>query len=334
MTDVLTGSASRTFTRAPDTAIHRADIEYKPTEDARKKLAENRIIVDKVEAYDPAKAGRNLLRMTRTPTHLEPGTRVNLITKDDKVMFYTIADEAPTNVEELRAEFENTRAVAVETKAVLDLAMPVFEGLRNQVEVNRSSVAESRAALEKISPQVEALKTRLDADSSTLATHKTAIDNALPRIESFNTDLEKSKTELAANKAALAKLTPQLEDLRTKVAAVSAVLAANKETIDKALPRLETLVATVDKSAPEITDLKTRLDAAHAALAENKAAVAEALTMCQEVSSLRRELLQVRQTHQQELAARDKDISDLRTNITNSRNLLDNLNERVRRLNP
>lgn len=334
MTDVLTGSASRTLTRAPDTAIHRADIEDKPTEDARKKLAENRIIVDKVEAYDPAKAGRNLLRMTKTPAHLEPGTRVNLITKDDKVMFYTIADEAPTNVEELRAEFENTRAVAVETKAVLDLAMPVFEGLRNQVEVNKSSVAESRAALEKISPQVEALKTRLDADSSTLATHKTAIDSALPRLESFNTDLEKSKAELAANKAALAKLTPQLEDLRTKVASDSAVLAANKETIEKALPRLETLVATVDKSAPEITDLKARLDAAQAALAENKAAVAEALTMRQEVSSLRRELLQVRQTHQQELAARDKDISDLRTNITNSRNLLDNLNERVRRLNP
>ena len=332
MSDVLTGSVSRTFTPAPDAAIHRADIENKPTDDARKKLEENRIFVDKVEAYDPAKAGSNLIRLTKTPTHLEPGTRVNLVTKDDKVMFYTLADEPPTNVDELRTEFENTRAVATETKAALDHALPALEVLRTEVEVNKSTVAESRAALAQLSPQVEALKVRMDADSSTIATHKAAIENALPRLESFNVDLEKSRAELAENKAALEKLTPQLENLRTRVAADSAVLAANKATIETALPRLETLVASVDKSAPQIADMQIKLDAAHAALTENKTAVAEALTLRQEVSALRQELVQTRQLHQQELANRDKDITELKTNLSNSRTLLDTINERVKKL--
>ena len=278
MKDVFTGSVTRAFTPPPDTAIHRADVEDKPTDEVRKKLEENKIVVDKVEAYDPTKAGQNLIRLTRTPTHLEPGTRVNLVTKDDKVMFYTLADEASAPVEELRNEFETTRAEAAETKVALDRALPAIEGLRSEVDANKTSVAESRAALAKISPQVEELRARIEADS--------------------------------------------------------AVLAANKASIDKALPQLETLVATVDKSSPQIAELQTRLEAADTALAENKAAVTEALGLRQEVSTLRQELLQVRQTHQLELVARDKDISDLKTDLTSSRTLLDTLNERVKKLHP
>jgi predicted nucleic acid-binding Zn-ribbon protein len=332
--DALTGSVRRTFTPASDTVIHRGDIEDKSPDDARKKLEENRIVVDKVEAYDPGKAGRNLIRYTQAPTNLKPGTRVNLVTKDDKVMFYTLAEEEPPKIAELRTEFESTRVVATETKVALDRALPALEGLRSEVAASKTTFEENRAALQKISPQVEELRKRLEADASTIENHKKVIATTLPRLETLNKDFESSRAELAANKATLEKLSPQLEDLRSKVAADSLVLAENRARIEKALPRLDILAATVDKSSPEIADLRTQLAVARAGLEENKTAVAEALTLRQEVVTLRQELVQTRQTHQQELIARDRDINELKANLARSGRLLDTINERVKKLPP
>ena len=293
--DFFTGSVARTL-KTPSAALHRSDIEDKPTDEARRKLEEAKVVVDKVEPYDPGKAGRNLIRLTATPANLDPGTHVNLVTKDNKVMFYTLADP-PAPVEELRAEFETTRVAAAESKEAVDHALPQIEGLRTEVE-----------------------------------SHRVVIENALPRLESLNTDFENSKAELAANKATLEKLSPELDDLRSKVVTDSATLAASKAAIDQVLPRLESLSSAIASSSPQLADLRSRVDAANTAVAENKAAVAEALQLRQEVSSLRQELLQVRQTHQQELAARDQAIADLKLNLTNSRTLLDNINERVKKL--
>ncbi len=332
--DALTGSVRRTFTPARDAAIHRGDIEDKSPDEARKKLEENRIVVDKVEAYDPSKAGRNLIRYTQAPTNLKPGARVNLVTKDDKVLFYTLADEEPPKIAELRTEFESTKVVAAETKVALDRALPALEGLRSEVAASKTTFEENRAALQKISPQVDELRARIEAEASTVASHKTVIEKALPRIENLNKSLETSRAELAANKAAVEKLSPQLEDLRSKVAADSIVLAENRARIEKALPRLEILAATVDKSSPEIAELRTQLAVARAGLEENRTAVAEALNLRQEVITLRQELVQTRQAHQQELVARDKDINELKTNLTKSSRLLDTINERVKKLPP
>jgi hypothetical protein len=260
--DALMNFANQTFRRQePDPAVHRGDVLDKPTDQAVETLTKNQIVVEKVEPYDPNKAGRNLIRFSTAPTNLKPGTRLNLVTKDDKVMFYTLADESTANLEELGKDFENVRTTAVETKRALDEALP---SLRSAVEASRKSADESREALQKISPQVE---------------------------------------EMRAN-------------------------------IEKTLPRLESLAAKVDKPSPQLEDLQTKLEAARTELAENKAAVAEALTLRTEISTLRQELLQVRQTHQQELASRDKDIIDLKANLANSRTLLDNINERVKKLPP
>ncbi len=296
--DALTGSLKRKFARVPEATLHRSDVESKPTDDVRKKLKENRIIVDKVEAYDPKKAAHNLLLLAKTPQNLEPGTRVNLVTKDDKVMFYTVVDDKDAPINELRSEFENTRTVATNTKVKLDEALPALEGLRTEFEKQKASTAESKSVLDKMSPEVEALKKRIEADSSTLEKNKSAIDDALPRLDLLAKTLEASRAEVAANKVLLDKLTPQLDDLRTK----------------------------------QIVDLQKRLDAANTAVAENKAAVADALTLRQEVTTLREELQQARQTHQQELTTRDKDIAELRKSLTTSQTLLDKINERVKKL--
>lgn len=262
-TNFLKDFATR-FTPTPDPGVHQNDIVDKTPDEVKDKLTKNNIVVNKVEAFDPSKPGRNLVRFTGAPSKIKPGTRVNLITKDDKVLFYTLADEGLANIEQLGAEFENVRTTAAETKRIIDQALPALAVLRNDVEASKKSAAESREALQKISPQFEEMRT----------------------------------------------------------------------SFEKALPRLESLAAKVDKPSPEIADLQSKLAAARNEIAESKAAVAEALTLRQEISTLRQELSQVRTTHLQELSSRDKDISDLKSSLTNSRTLLDTINERVRKLPP
>jgi hypothetical protein len=295
LTDFVTNKATQAA--APTQAGTKPiDVADKPAGDVKKKLEESKIKVEKVEEYDAKHAGRNLIKFAQAPANLQEGMRVNLITKDDKVLFYTLADEPPEHVAELRDQFE--------------AGLATVESLRNDVVASKATVEENKAALEKISPQVEELRAKVEADTF-------------------------------ANKTVLDQITPQLENLRSKVDADSAILAASKATIEQALPQLKTLNAAVeanraalDKSSPQIAELRARLDATTAAIAETKTSLGDAVSLREQVTSLRAELLSVRQTHQQELAARDKDIADLRLNFNNAQKVIGTINERIRKLPP
>jgi hypothetical protein len=309
LTDLFTNKAKQALVTQPS-AIQHADVTDKPADEARQKLEDSKIIVETVQPYDPNKAGRNLIRFAEAPPQLEAGMRVNLVTKDDKVLFYTLADEPSAPVAELRDQVEAARATAAENKDALDQALPVIAGLRSDVIANQATVAESKAALEKISPQVEALRARVEADAS-------------------------------ANKAVLDQISPQLQNLQLKVDADSALLAANKATIEQALPQLTTLSAAIeanraalDQSSPQIADLRARVDATAAAVAENKAAIADAAGLRDQVNSLSVQLVSVQQTHAQELAAREKDIADLKLTLSTSQQAIGVLNERMKKLPP
>jgi hypothetical protein len=69
----------------------------------------------------------------------------------------------------------------------------------------------------------------------------------------------------------------------------------------------------VSSATPEIADLRIRLEANSAAVAATQVALEENLQLRQEVASLRADLVQVRQLHQQELSVHEAAITELRS---------------------
>lgn len=197
------------------------DLEDTTSADATKKLEDANITVDKVEEYDPKKARNNLIRYAAAPPSLEPGMRVNLVTKDDKVLFYTLAGESSTPVAELRVEIEATRANVAQNKDALEKISPQVEELRTKVE---AAAFANKAELDKISPQLQNLRSKVDTDSAVLAANKAALEKTLPQLETL-------KAEVTANRAALDKSSPQIAELSAKVDATNAAIAATKTSV-------------------------------------------------------------------------------------------------------
>jgi hypothetical protein len=303
LTDAARTSTKRAFVTDP-AAVQHSEIVQNSSGDATKKLEAANVTVDKVEPYDPAKAGHNLIRFAGAPPQLRSGMRVNLVTENDKVLFYTLADE-PSTPTELREQIDATRATVDENRKALDQALPALDNLRNELANNKAAAAENQTALQKLSPQLDELRTRLEADSF-------------------------------ANKAVFDKISPQLQDMQAKIDAGSALAAANKAAIDQTLPRLETLTKAIDanrlaidKSTPQLAELKSRVEAAATAAAEAKTAATSAAGFQQQVSALRAEMLQQQQANKDELVARDKQITELQGELRKS---LTGINERLKKI--
>jgi chromosome segregation ATPase len=253
-TDFGTNAARKILVPEPATATH-AGLSGTSVDDAKKTLEAAGVVVDKVEQYDPARGARNLVEFTGAPVRLEAGTRVKLVTRDDKVLFFTRAEEPSPAVAQLRTDVNATRKV---------------------VDENSAAVTASKAEVEKILPQLTDLSARVESA-------KTAVDQATPQIRELQSQVERAN-------ATIGQTTPQIEGLRAQIERASSV---------------------IDKTAPQIEDIQAKVTANTSDIAADRASIADALRMRDELTGLRNELLQVRQTHQQELAARDKEIADL-----------------------
>jgi len=247
-TDFVTHQANRTLVAPPPAAVQQSEVVAKPADEARKKLEDAKIVVEKVEPYDPKKAGRHLLRFSQAPPHLEEGMRVNLITKDGKVLFYTLAEQSSPQLQDLRSEVEA-----------------------------------ARKAVDQVSPQITDLRMQVEGT-------KSVVDRALPEIENLRADVAITRKVVDESKTAVAGLTPQLQELSEKV---------------------ERARSAAEQTSPQIQDLRQKIQATDSQLATNKASIEDALRVRDELNNLRKELLLVRQTHQQELADRDKVIIEL-----------------------
>ena len=268
--DFFTNAAHKTLVPEPGTATH-AGLSGSSVDDAKKTLEAAGVVVDKVEPYDPARGARNLVEFTGAPVRLEAGTRVKLVTRDDKVLFFTRAEEPSPAVAQLRTDVDATRKV---------------------VDENSAAVTASKADVEKILPQLTDLSARVESA-------KTAVDQATPQIKELQSQVERAT-------ATIDQTTPQIEDLRAQVERTSTV---------------------IDKTAPQIEDIQAKVTANTNDIATDRASIADALRMRDELTGLRNELLQVRLTHQQELAARDKEIADLQANARDFQATIQRVND-------
>jgi Family of unknown function (DUF6519) len=301
-TDFMTHNVSRVFIPQASGVAH-TDVVGQPLDQARTKLEGGRVVIGAVEPYDPNKAGRDLVRFATAPTNLPEGTRVNLVTKDDKVLYYTIAEDVPLPVKDLRDE----------------------------VDANRIVLEENRTKLATTLPQIDELRNRVATDSATVTETKAAIDGALPQ-------LQKLSQAVDANRAALENTTPQIQELRAKVEAGSSLVADTKVAVDKALPQLAALQvtvaankATLDNTSPQIADLRAKVDANSAAVGESSSKINQILGLADQVTSLRNELVKAQETHAQELSDRDKRFNEMQATFNKS---LVELKARVDKFSP
>ena len=236
--DFATGTAKTSLTQQPAAVAH-TDVVGQPADEAKQKLINAGILVDKVEQYDPNKGASNLASFATAPVQLNQGTKVNLVERDGKILFFTRAEDPHPSVDDLRIQVDNV----VKT-------------------VNDNSAA------------------------------------------------------VTANKSEVDKILPQLQELSQKV-------DSTKATFDQTAPQIQTLQAQFVKANDSITQATTQIQALNAQIAANatdlqasKASIANALNLQTELANVKAQLLQTQQAHAQDLAARDKQIADLKTTLT------------------
>jgi hypothetical protein len=135
---------------APPQSIQNSDIAGQSVGEAQIRLAAANIKVVAVEPYNPDGGMSNLVAFTRAPLRLEPGAQVKLITKDDKVLYYTSVEETKGVVEaaQLRSELDALKEqMQARDKEIADLKLHVntINQLKEQfATLSKSSKAQRR----------------------------------------------------------------------------------------------------------------------------------------------------------------------------------------------
>jgi hypothetical protein len=144
--DAILNMTRRTFAEPPP--IAHSDVVGQPVTDARTKLTAGKVVVAEEVEYDPRATG-NLARFATAPVRLQEGDRVNLVTKDGKVLFYTRAGEALPDT--VRASLDASAADALQ--------------LRQEVNTLRTELLQVRQAhqadLQARDAQIVALQTSI-----------------------------------------------------------------------------------------------------------------------------------------------------------------------------
>ncbi|MEW6734675.1 MAG: DUF6519 domain-containing protein [Acidobacteriota bacterium] len=182
--DFLGSTAKQTFAPQPQ-KISYSDVAGQPVGSAEKTLQSANIIVDKVESYDPNKGTENLIAFTAAPLHLEEGTRVKLITKDDKVLFYAKSEGAGADFQNLRTEFEISNKTLIDQTLKMQAELNSLKGELLQVRQTHTEelatrdkvIADLKAGFTESQEMISQLSSRMEK----LSPPKTAIKRSKPQ---------------------------------------------------------------------------------------------------------------------------------------------------------
>jgi hypothetical protein len=157
----------------PKDAVSGEEVVDEPVEEALKKAKEAQVEAE-VKAYDPAVGARNVVRATRAPLHLQPGSRVTFYEKDGVVRYYSVAERPPEAVETLRTELEAQRETLAE------------------VETLKSRLREMRTTLTSKDQELTALRGELEDVREKQASLEAAPE--LERVRTMETELEELRS--------------------------------------------------------------------------------------------------------------------------------------------
>ena len=98
---------------APRRLAH-SDVVGQPVDEARRKLAEAKIEVVRIESYDADAGLSNLVEFGRAPMRLKEGMQVKLVSREDKVLYYTMVEPESPQIRALREEVAAAKAAMAE----------------------------------------------------------------------------------------------------------------------------------------------------------------------------------------------------------------------------
>ncbi|HSF47353.1 MAG TPA: hypothetical protein VLA73_03220, partial [Burkholderiales bacterium] len=160
---------------AASAGLVHSDLAGQPVAEVQRKLAEAKIKAT-VEPYNPAAGVSNLVEFGRAPLRLQEGMEVTLITRDDKVLYYSVVEPESPQIRALRGEVAEVRGEIAEAAR-----------LRDQVETLRKEMSESERK------HAEALVAR---------------DNEIAELKARDRDLQLNIRAVNELKEEIAKLRP------------------------------------------------------------------------------------------------------------------------------
>jgi hypothetical protein len=180
-----------------------------PVNDAVKELEKNQVDVVGIQKYDSKKANTYLADYIGTPQRIEPGSKVTLYQKDNKVVFYAVekptavvTPEIPETIKIELEQFENRKAALIDFSAV-DAALERVQKQRSEVaeftaiETKMAHLQSSKASVEE---ELAAMKSQVDAvkaEREALAGDITSLKQGLAELDTMRKEI---KLEIAKDR--------------------------------------------------------------------------------------------------------------------------------------
>ncbi len=172
-----------------------------PVNDAVKELEKNQVEVVGVQQYDAKKANTYMAEYISTPQRLEPGSKVTLYQKDDKVMFYAVEKPAAAVTAEIPAavkaeldQFESRKAALSDFSAV-NAELERVEKQRAeiaQLTAVRTELTNLQSAKDSVEKELTAMKSQVDA----VKAEREALTKDITTLRQGLTELDRMRKEI------------------------------------------------------------------------------------------------------------------------------------------
>ncbi len=234
--------------RRKDIGIKKQALIDNSVNDATVELKRNQIEVAGIQVYDAKKANQYIADYTQTPQRLEPGSKVTLIQKDGKVVFYRV--EQPKTIagveisDEVKAEldqFEKRKADLSDFSA-LNAELANTETRRANV-VELTAVKRELSALQNEKLSIEAELAGLKSQVDSVKTQRLAEEQKLTEMSGLRSNLSSDLVQMNENLQEMKKLH---DEIRVGVIKDSPVIGISGVTKDVDTKLREAGVLTVE----------------------------------------------------------------------------------------
>lgn len=248
----------------PPAAVKQNEVVGKTTDEAKTRLAANKVNVTDVQPYDRSKAAGNLIRLAEAPHSLEAGTNITLFEENGVVKYYAPAEEVPAPVrnflrEEIKAntvEMADTTAIRADVKTLqLQLAdtqkqhEASLAERDSQIAILRANVAEVAAA-RPAAEDTQVMRVQLADLQKQLATVQKTHADALAARDQQITELRTNIQTFTANKEALTQTAAMREQVASLQLQMNNMQKTNADALaarDQQIAQLRTATEGVQK---------------------------------------------------------------------------------------
>jgi len=235
--------------RGKSTGVKKQALMESPVNDAVKELEKNQVEVVGIQKYDSKKANTYLADYVGTPQRIEPGSKVTLYQKDNKVMFYAV-EKAATS-----AEIEIPESTKIELKQLENRKEELSDFSDVNAELERVTIKRNEVAeMGEVRTELTGLQADKTSVVEEIAAMKSQADSVRADLKEVTTEVERV-AKLRSEIAELSAVRAELTSLQATKATVEEELAAMKTQVDSVKTEREALAADITVLRKGLTEL-------------------------------------------------------------------------------